>query len=225
MALLLHMTQEASSAAQFVPHGASLSKLEEAAKSCTGCALYKNATQTVFGEGQRSAQIVFVGEQPGDREDIAGKPFVGPAGKLLDQALADVGLPRDAAYVTNAVKHFKWELRGKRRIHKKPSQRELEACWPWLEAELQLIQPEVIVCLGLSAARSVAQKIVRLKDVRARFFENSLGIQTFVTVHPSSLLRLRTRQEREAEYRRFVSDLRQVRDRISQFAQTREDLK
>jgi uracil-DNA glycosylase family protein len=208
------MAKQTPSAAEFIPANPTLGRLKEAAKSCTGCNLYQNATQTVFGAGKTGAWIVFVGEQPGDREDIEGEPFVGPAGKLLDEALAEAGIAREAAYVTNAVKHFKWEARGKRRIHKKPSQRELEACLPWLEAELKLVQPKVIVCLGATATQSVLGQAVRLKDYRGEFTPTSWGVDAFVTLHPSAILRLRTSEEREIEYYRFVADLKKVRDRV-----------
>ncbi|HSF48777.1 MAG TPA: UdgX family uracil-DNA binding protein [Burkholderiales bacterium] len=210
----LFMTEPPQSAADFIPENPTLPRLKEAAKECTGCPLYRNATQTVFGAGSKEAQVVLVGEQPGDREDLEGQPFVGPAGKLLDRALEEAEIARAETYVTNAVKHFKWELRGKRRLHKKPSERELEACLPWLEAELKALRPKLIVCLGVSAARSIFGAAVRIKDYRGSFSPSRWGVEAFVTVHPSSLLRLQGEQEREVEYKRFVADLKMVRERL-----------
>jgi DNA polymerase len=176
--------------------------------------LYQHATQTVFGEGSVHASLLFVGEQPGDQEDLAGKPFVGPAGKILDKALAEAGIARRDVYVTNAVKHFKWEPQGKRRKHKKPSAIEIAACRPWLEAELQLVRPRVVVCLGLTAAQSVFGKTVRLTDMRGRAWSTPLAATVFMTVHPSALLRHPDLAEREREYRRFVEDLRSIREHL-----------
>jgi DNA polymerase len=185
--------------------------LRESAASCTGCDLYQQATQTVFGEGAAHATIVFVGEQPGDQEDRTGHPFVGPAGKLLDKAMADAGIARQETYVTNAVKHFKWEPQGKRRKHKKPSAAEIAACRPWLEAEVRVLQPRVMVCLGVTAAQSVFGKIVRLNEMRGTPWSTPLAPSVFVTVHPSAVLRHPEEAQREEEYRRLVEDLRRIK--------------
>jgi uracil-DNA glycosylase len=172
--------------------------------------LYKHATQTVFGEGAGHASIMLVGEQPGDQEDVKGRPFVGPAGAMLDKALVEAGIERQDVYVTNAVKHFKWEPQGKRRKHKKPSAMEIAACRPWLEAETQVVKPRVVVCLGVTAAQSVFGKAVRLNEMRGRAWSTPLAATVFVTVHPSALLRHPDPGEREREYRRFVEDLRNI---------------
>ncbi len=185
-------------------------RLRESAAGCTGCDLYKHATQTVFGEGAAHASIMLVGEQPGDQEDLKGRPFVGPAGTILDKGLLEAGIERQDVYVTNAVKHFKWEPQGKRRKHKKPSATEIAACRPWLEAETQLVKPRVIVCLGVTAAQSVFGKAVRLNEMRGRALSTPLAATVFVTVHPSALLRHPDAAEREREYRRFVEDLRNI---------------
>ncbi len=209
------MSNPTTSAADFLPAHRSLSALREAASACRGCALYQDATQTVFGEGRRDARAVFIGEQPGDEEDLAGRPFVGPAGRLLDRAMAEAGIDRKAAYITNAVKHFKWEPRGKRRIHKKPQDREIKACKPWLVNEIELIRPQVVVCLGVTAATAAFGKAVRLKDYRGHFVQTPLSDATFVTTHPSALLRLPDEELRQLEYRRFVEDLRLVQSRLA----------
>jgi len=202
------MRRPARSAASFIPAKLTVPTLQEAATSCTGCDLYKQATQTVFGEGAGHAEIILVGEQPGDQEDRAGHPFVGPAGKILDKALAEAGIARQDVYVTNAVKHFKWEPQGRRRKHKKPSAAEIAACRPWLEAEVKAVTPRVIVCLGVTAAQSVFGKIVRLNEMRGRSWSTVIGENVFVTVHPSAILRHPEAAQREEEYRRFVEDLR-----------------
>ena len=191
-----------------------MAQLRESSAACTGCDLYKHATQTVFGEGSVHASLLFVGEQPGDQEDLAGKPFVGPAGRMLDKALAESGIARRDVYVTNAVKHFKWEPQGKRRKHKKPSATEIAACRPWLEAETQLVKPRVVVCLGVTAAQSVFGKTVRLNELRGRAWSTPLAATVFVTVHPSALLRHPEPAEREREYRRFVEDLKSIREHL-----------
>jgi uracil-DNA glycosylase len=206
--------KSASSAAEFIPERVDLAGLREAAAGCRGCGLYENATQTVFGEGPRDARVVLVGEQPGDQEDRQGRPFVGPAGRVLEQALADAGIAKEHTYITNAVKHFKWEPRGKRRIHKKPQDREIDACQPWLAAELEAIAPQALVCMGVTAARAAFGKAVRLKDYRGRFHESPLARATFVTTHPSALLRLVDRSQYAEEYERFVADLREVAQRL-----------
>jgi uracil-DNA glycosylase len=193
--------------------GCTLEELKRAAASCTNCDLYKNATQTVFGEGAQRAGIVLVGEQPGHEEDLAGQPFVGPAGRLLDEALSEAGLDRRRLYVTNAVKHFKWtkdKSGGKRRIHDKPNQSEVEACRPWLQQELWLIRPEVVICMGVTAANAVMRKRVTISASRGTALESPEGFRTFVTVHPSAILRIPDRNDRETERRRFVEDLRRA---------------
>jgi len=200
----------ARSAAPFIPDELTLRALQQAASSCTGCDLYQRATQTVFGEGAVQARILFVGEQPGDQEDRAGHPFVGPAGKILDKALAEAGIARQDVYITNAVKHFKWEPQGKRRKHKKPSAAEMAACRPWLEAEVRVLNPEVIVCLGVTAAQSVFGKTIRLYEARAKRWSTALGPNVFVTVHPSAILRHPEQAQREEEYQRLVEDLRHI---------------
>lgn len=201
------------SAADFLPTQLTIPHLREASASCTGCDLYQRATQTVFGEGAVHAKILMVGEQPGDQEDRAGHPFVGPAGRLLDQALAEAGISRNEVYLTNAVKHFKWEPQGKRRKHKKPSAAEIAACRPWLEAEVRAIQPAVIVCLGVTAAQSAFGKVIRLHEVSGRFWNTAIGY-LLVTAHPSAILRHPEATMRETEYRRLVEDLRKVTDHL-----------
>ncbi len=196
------------------PASRSLQTLREAAAACTACPLYKNATQTVFGIGPRAAEVVFVGEQPGDAEDRAGEPFIGPAGKLLDRALAEAGIARETIYVTNAVKHFKWEPRGKRRLHVKPNTLEIHACRPWLAAELTALQPRLVVCLGATAARAVFDRVVKVTQERGTLRESEFCAQTLVTVHPSSLLRAPDEATRAAAYAQFVADLREVARRI-----------
>ena len=191
-----------------VPETSSLKELAEAAKKCTACHLYKHATQTVFGEGPKGATLMLLGEQPGDQEDVAGKPFVGPAGKILDRALEEAGIDRKHVYVTNAVKHFKWEPRGKRRIHQKPNSREIAACRPWLEAELRLVKPKLVVCLGATAGQTVFGPTFRVTRERGRVLSSKLAPRVVATVHPSSLLRQPDEESREREYASFVRDLR-----------------
>jgi uracil-DNA glycosylase family protein len=197
-------------AAEFLPEKLSLSSLREAAGGCRGCHLYENATQTVFGEGRREAQVMLVGEQPGDQEDLAGKPFVGPAGRMLDRALEEAGIDRSLAYVTNAVKHFKWQARGKRRIHAKPAWSELSACRPWLDAELAVVSPRVLVCLGATAAQSLLGKDFRVTKSRGEWVESDLAEHVTATIHPSAILRQRDDESRQAEYAAFVDDLKIV---------------
>jgi uracil-DNA glycosylase len=197
------------SAAPLVPERPSLPKLREAAEGCTACDLYKTGTQTVFGEGTRNAEVMFVGEQPGDQEDLAGKPFVGPAGRLLDEALVDAGIDRKTVYVTNVVKHFKWQARGKRRIHQKPNWSEIAACRPWLEAELAVVEPRVLVCLGATAAQALLDRQFRVTRERGRPVESDLAEHVIATVHPSSILRSDP-ETREQEYAAFVEDLKVV---------------
>jgi uracil-DNA glycosylase family protein len=198
------------SAAPFVPDTTSVRKLSAAAHECTGCDLYKNATQVVFGAGPQSARVMFVGEQPGDQEDRQGAPFVGPAGALLDKALEDAGIPRGDVYVTNAVKHFSWEPRGKRRIHKKPRASEIRACRPWLEAELRAVKPVILVCLGASAAQAVLGPQFKLMQNRGQVQSSSLAERVIATIHPSAVLRAPDSEGRRAAYEMLVSDLKVV---------------
>ena len=197
-------------AAAPVPETLNLSKLREAAAGCKACDLWKTGTQTVFGEGAKSAEIVFVGEQPGDKEDLAGKPFVGPAGRVFDEGLAAAGIDRRLAYVTNAVKHFKWEARGKRRIHQKPNAAELAACKPWLNAELDAVRPSVLVLMGATAAQALLGRQFRVTKDRGRPVESDLAPYVLATVHPSSILRQRTEEERDAAMADFIADLKVV---------------
>jgi len=190
-----------------VPSTRSLSTLRTAAQSCEACPLYRNATQTVFGEGPRSARIVFIGEQPGDEEDRKGNPFVGPAGRLLDRALAEAGVDRSQCYVTNAVKHFKWEPRGKRRLHQKPNSLEIAACRPWWQAELSLINPQFLVCLGSTAARAVFGREVKVMKERGKFLVTPWAEKTLITIHPSALLRAPDAEARERGFELFVREL------------------
>jgi DNA polymerase len=199
----------------YVPSRATLSVLSEAVQGCRGCDLYRYATQAVFGEGRRSARIVMVGEQPGDKEDLAGKPFVGPAGEILDRALEAAKIERSELYITNAVKHFKFEERGKRRIHQRPSEVEIVACRPWLEAELAVLRPEFLVCLGATALQAVMGKQYRVLRDRGRFFPHAMAGAATVTVHPSAILRSPTPEQREADYRDLVRDLVAVRQKLS----------
>jgi len=193
----------------------SLSQLAEAEATCKRCPLYRDATQAVPGQGPSDATFMFVGEQPGDKEDLAGRPFVGPAGRVLDQALRDAGIPRQDAFVTNAVKHFKHELRGKRRLHKRPNNDEIERCRIWLDAERKLVKPAAIVALGVSAARSLTGKTVTIAKLRGKPLEMADGTRLFVTVHPSSLLRIEDDDDKRAAYRKFVSDLKSAAKAIS----------
>ena len=185
----------------------SLKQLREEARGCRACPLWANATQTVFGVGDPNARVMLVGEQPGDEEDKKGLPFVGPAGRLLDRVLEAAGVDRNDLYVTNAVKHFKWQLRGKRRLHKTPAQREVDACRQWLEREIAAVKPHVIVALGATAARSVISKDFKVTTMRGRFVESSLAPRVFATFHPSALLRLRDEAEKEAAFEQLVGDL------------------
>jgi uracil-DNA glycosylase family protein len=193
--------------APLVPGKPTLPRLREAAAGCTACDLHKTGTQTVFGEGERGAEVMFVGEQPGDQEDLQGRPFVGPAGKLLDQGLEEAGIDRSQVYVTNVVKHFKWQARGKRRIHQKPNWSEIAACRPWLEAELDVVKPRVLVCLGATAAQALLGRDFRVSRRRGEPVDSELAEHVVATVHPSSILRA---EEREREFREFVRDLEKV---------------
>jgi DNA polymerase len=190
------------------PPAHTLAGLAAAAAKCTACPLYRNATQTVFGEGPPDARIVLLGEQPGDQEDRAGQPFVGPAGLLLNRALADAALPREACYVTNTVKHFKWEPRGKRRLHQTPNARDVAACRPWFEAELSLLKPRILICLGATATKAIFGPSIRVTIDRGHFRKTAWSPQTLITVHPSSLLRAPTEEEKERNYGLFVEDLK-----------------
>jgi DNA polymerase len=191
-----------------------LAEVREAAAGCKACDLWRCGTQTVFGEGAESAELMLVGEQPGDREDTSGRPFVGPAGRLLNQALEEAGIDRRKAYLTNAVKHFKWEPRGKRRIHKRPDASEVAACRPWLEAEIELVRPRVVVCLGATAAQALLGRGFKVTQQRGEFFEWPVGPVLTATVHPSSILRARDDDARQAEMAAFVDDLRLVAKRL-----------
>jgi len=192
----------------------SLRSLQAAAADCKACDLWKRATQTVFGSGPRRALLLFVGEQPGNEEDLQGKPFVGPAGKLLDRALVEAGIDRNEVYITNAVKHFKWKERGKRRLHKKPNASEISACLPWLESEIGLVQPRVIVALGATATQALLGPSVRVLAHRGKRMPSKFGPPVMVTVHPSSILRAVDERSRGLEYRRFVRDLSGLEDVI-----------
>jgi DNA polymerase len=189
---------------------ASLEELKAAAKKCQACDLWKHATQTVFGEGLPNAKIILIGEQPGNHEDLEGKPFVGPAGHLLDEALAEAGIDRKKVYVTNAVKHFKWEPRGKRRIHKKPGAGEIAACRPWLDAEIAALHPKIIVCLGATAAQALLGSDFRVTQHRGEFLKSSLAPIVMATIHPSSILRAPDEQTRHTEMKRFIADLKKI---------------
>jgi uracil-DNA glycosylase family protein len=197
-------------ATPLVPESPTLPKLREAAADCKACELWKTGTQTVFGEGLKKAEILFVGEQPGNDEDLAGRPFVGPAGRVLDEGLEQAGIDRTLAYVTNVVKHFKWEPRGKRRIHAKPNWAEIAACRPWLDAELEVVKPKVLVCLGATAAQALLGRQFRVTKQRGVPVESDLAPHVIATVHPSSILRQETEQDRQAAMAAFVADLKVV---------------
>jgi uracil-DNA glycosylase family protein len=200
-------------AAPLVPERPTLPKLREAAAGCTACPLHETGTQTVFGEGSAKAEVVFVGEQPGDQEDLQGRPFVGPAGQLFDKALEEAGIDRSQVYVTNAVKHFKWQARGKRRIHQKPSWSEIAACRPWLDAELEVIRARVLVCLGATAAQALLGRDFRVSRQRGELVESDLAENVIATVHPSSVLRADD-ATREQEYDALVRDLGKVAELV-----------
>jgi DNA polymerase len=199
-----------SAAAQYIPPHPTLEKLRASARSCKACDLWLRGTQTVFGEGARHAKVMFVGEQPGDKEDLEGKPFVGPAGALLDKALIEAGIDRKQTYVTNAVKHFKWELRGKRRIHKKPNSIEISACRAWLDAEIELVKPQVVVCLGATAAQALLGRTFRVTQQRGQLFPFREDVKIAATAHPSSILRAPDEEARHREMQLFIADLRVV---------------
>ena len=198
------------STASLVPPGASLAELAAIAKHCQACPLWKRATQTVFGEGARHAKVVFVGEQPGFAEDIEGKPFVGPAGKTLDKGLSAAGIDRSEVYVTNMVKHFKWEPKGNQHIHKKPNASEVAACRPWLDAELEVLKPTVLVCLGATAAQGLLGREFRVSQQRGQLVPSQLAPYVTATVHPSSILRAPDDETRHREMKRFIGDLKKV---------------
>jgi DNA polymerase len=200
-----------NSAANYIPAKPTIRRMQSASKACRGCDLWKNATQTVFGEGSLKARVIFVGEQPGDREDLEGRPFVGPAGRLLDRALGEAGITRDEVYVTNAVKHFKSEPRGKRRIHKKPNAAEVQACRPWLDAEIRALHPEIIVCLGATAAQTLLGRTFKVMTSRGKIMPFTGTQYVVATVHPSSILRMRDDESRHAAMRSLGDDLTQVR--------------
>jgi DNA polymerase len=202
-----------------LPSRPTLAAVRDVARGCKACDLYKRGTQTVFGEGPRRASIMMVGEQPGDAEDLAGRPFVGPAGRLLDRALEQAGIDRDAVYVTNVVKHFKWEPRGKRRIHAKPNAAEIAACRPWLETEIALVRPIVLVCLGATAAQALLGRGFRVSQQRGTFVDSTLAPAVTATVHPSSILRAPDEAARRAEMERLVVDLRTIADELARRGQ------
>ena len=199
-----------SGAAELIPPSPDLATLRDAASACRACPLWERGTQTVFGQGAANAKVMLVGEQPGHEEDLAGHPFVGPAGRLLDKALEEAGINRSQAYVTNVVKHFKWEPRGKRRIHAKPNSAEISACLPWLNAELSVVKPTVLVCLGATAAQALLGRQFRVSQNRGEFVSSELAPYVLATVHPSAILRAPDSETRHAETRRFVEDLRKV---------------
>lgn len=198
------------SALNFFPEDLDYDTLKEAASKCEGCELYKNATQTVFGNGALGSELMFVGEQPGDEEDLAGLPFVGPAGRLFNKALENAGIDRSSAYVTNTVKHFKWKPQGKRRLHEKPSSREVEACLPWLAAEIDVVKPRILVLLGATAAQALLGKQFRVTKERGMWLDSPMAEKVLATVHPSSILRAPDPNEREIQYAEFVEDLHTV---------------
>jgi uracil-DNA glycosylase family protein len=203
------MPKEIQTAAEFIPAKPTLKSLRESAAHCTACDLYKRGTQTVFGEGSEHARVILVGEQPGDKEDLEGRPFVGPAGKLLDRALEIAGIEREETYVTNIVKHFKWEPRGKRRIHKKPNSLDIAACRPWFEAEVQVIKPQVVICLGATAAQAIIGRNFKVTQQRGKLiFDVLIAPAVMATVHPSSILRAPDEDARRDEMTSFVKDLK-----------------
>jgi uracil-DNA glycosylase len=205
--------EETSGAEALIPENPTLPKLREAASNCRACPLWKGGTQTVFGEGLKRARLMLIGEQPGDREDIEGHPFVGPAGRILDKALEQAGIERSDAYVTNAVKHFKWTPRGKRRIHQTPRAEEVKACAPWLEAELDVVDPEVLVCLGATAVKAVIGSKARVMKDHGQFLDSRLGRAAMPTLHPSAILRAED-EDREDSMAMLVGDLARVRERL-----------
>jgi uracil-DNA glycosylase family protein len=208
------LTETHPSAVELIPEKPSLASLAEVAQSCTACDLYKHATQAVMGAGPRKAAVFFIGEQPGDQEDLAGQPFVGPAGKVLDEVLSEAGIAREDVYVTNTVKHFKWEPRGKRRIHAKPNAGEIRACRPWLEAELALVKPRIIVCLGATAAQSLMGAKFKVTVERGKFFETPWAPWLTATIHPSAILRMPEEAMKREARAQLVEDLRGVAAKV-----------
>jgi uracil-DNA glycosylase family protein len=204
------MAPEGLAVEELIPERPTLDRLRETAAGCRACDLWRRGTQTVFGEGMKRARVMLVGEQPGDREDREGRPFVGPAGALLDKSLEEAGIVREDAYVTNVVKHFKWQERGKRRIHQKPNAEQIAACRPWLHAELEQVRPRVLVCLGATAAQALLGRSFRVTKQRGQFVESPLAPLATATVHPSSILRAPDDEARRRERRAFVEDLRAV---------------
>ena len=194
----------------FVPASRSLRTLKAACNGCHGCPIYCNATQAVFGEGSKGSKVLFVGEQPGDQEDLAGKPFVGPSGRLLDELMEEAGIDRETVYVTNAIKHFKWEARGKRRLHSKPTAREVAACRPWLEAEIAIVAPSMPVCLGATAAQSLMGSKFRLTQHRGELIPTERGPLLLATTHPSAVLRMPDRDLRAEARKQMLADLKVV---------------
>jgi uracil-DNA glycosylase family protein len=211
------------SAADLIPDRPTVSKVSEAAAECKACPLWKRGTQTVFGEGRAGSRIMFVGEQPGDQEDIEGRPFVGPAGRELDRALEEAGIDRKDVYVTNVVKHFKWEPRGKRRIHKKPNASEIAACRPWLETEIALVKPAALVCLGATAAQALIGRGFKVSKQRGEPVDSPLAPIVAATIHPSAILRAPDDAARREERRRFVEDLRKVVRHLAQVRSAKDE--
>jgi DNA polymerase len=216
--LIAPPTVEIQTAAPLIPPRPTVKKLRDVAAECTACHLYKLGTQTVFGEGKQTSTVMFIGEQPGDREDLEGRPFVGPAGALLDKALDEAGIDRTRVYVTNVVKHFKWEPRGKRRIHKKPNALEITACRPWLDAEIRVVKPRAIICLGSTAAQAVIGPKFKVSIQRGQFVESPLAELVTATVHPSSILRAPSDEARRSERARFIADLKKIREALGDAA-------
>jgi len=206
--------KDVETAEPLIPPRPTVKKLQAAAADCKACHLWKLGTQTVFGEGKQSSTVMFVGEQPGNSEDLEGRPFVGPAGNLLDKALLEAGIERSQVYLTNVVKHFKWEPRGKRRIHKKPNAAEIYACRPWLEAEIAVVKPKAIICLGSTAAQAVIGPKFKVSVQRGTFVDSPLAPLVTATVHPSSILRAPTDEARHEEMARFIDDLKKIAKRI-----------
>jgi uracil-DNA glycosylase len=210
------MRTEVPTAAPLIPPRPTVRKLQAVAADCKACHLWKLGTQTVFGEGKQTSLVMLIGEQPGDREDLEGRPFVGPAGALLDRALEKAGIDRSKVYVTNVVKHFKWEPRGKKRIHKKPNGLEITACRPWLDAEIRVVQPRAIICLGSTAAQAVIGPKFKVTLQRGQFVESPLAEFVTATVHPSSILRAPNEEARRTERARFIEDLKKIRETLGE---------
>src|SRR5918999_982862 len=203
-------------AEDLIPKTPTLPAVADASKECKACRLWERGTQTVFGEGSEGAELLMVGEQPGDKEDVEGRPFVGPAGKLLDRALEEAGIDRDKVYITNVVKHFKWTPKGKKRIHKKPAADEIAACRPWLSAEVQLVKPKIVVCLGATAAQALIGRTFRVTQSRGQFLPWDLAPTITATVHPSSILRAPDEESRDMEMKLFIEDLRKVAQKLKE---------